>query len=162
MRKNRFSAFLATALLIWVSSTAAAESLIVRFLDVGQADAAILECGGEVMMIDGGSRLESSLVYSVLRNTRGIGHIDYMIATHPHADHVGGLSGALNACSAGRVYTSVKSYDSKAFSSFVKYTGEQGLNLTIPQVGTSFAFGDAQVQILCPRLLIDTGKGYSL
>ena len=150
MKRNWVAALLVLALLFLISNTAVAENLIVRFLDVGQADAAILECGGEVMMIDGGSRADSSLVYSILRNTLGIGHIDYMIATHPHEDHIGGLSGALNACSVGCIYTSVESYDSKAFSSFVKYAGEQGLDLTIPQVGSSFAFGDAQVQFLSP------------
>ena len=83
---------------------ASAENLLVYFLDVGQADAAILQCGDEVMMIDGGESSDSSLIYSYLTKTLGITHIDYMIATHPHADHIGGLSGALNACSVGVVY----------------------------------------------------------
>ena len=129
---------------------ASAENLLVYFLDVGQADAAILQCGDEVMMIDGGESSDSSLIYSYLTKTLGITHIDYMIATHPHADHIGGLSGALNACSVGVVYSPVRSYDSKQFSSLVKYTQKQGLDMTVPEVGDSFAFGDAQVQFLSP------------
>ena len=127
MKRNWVAALLVLALLFLISNTAVAENLIVRFLDVGQADAAILECGGEVMMIDGGGRADSSLIYSVLSNTLGIAHIDCMIATHPHEDHVGGLSAALNACSVGRIYSPVKRWDSKTFSSFVKYAQEQGL-----------------------------------
>lgn len=107
-------------------TVASAENLVVYFLDVGQADAAILQCGDEVMMIDGGESSDSSLIYSYLTKTLGITHIDYMIATHPHADHIGGLSGALNACSVGVVYSPVTSYDSKQFSSLVKYTQKQG------------------------------------
>ena len=129
---------------------ASAENLLVYFLDVGQADAAILQCGDEVMMIDGGESSDSSLIYSYLTKTLGITHIDYMIATHPHADHIGGLSGALNACSVGVVYSPVTSYDSKQFSSLVKYTQKQGRDLTVPEVGDSFAFGDAHVQFLSP------------
>ena len=129
---------------------ASAENLLVYFLDVGQADAAILQCGDEVMMIDGGESSDSSLIYSYLTKTLGITHIDYMIATHPHADHIGSLSGALNACSVGVVYSPVTSYDSKQFSSLVKYTQKQGRDLTVPEVGDSFAFGDAQVQFLSP------------
>ena len=131
-------------------TVASAENLVVYFLDVGQADAAILQCGDEVMMIDGGESSDSSLIYSYLSKTLGITHIDYMIATHPHADHIGGLSGALNACSVGVVYSPVTSYDSKQFSSLVKYTQKQGHELTVPEVGISFAFGDAQVQFLSP------------
>ena len=131
-------------------TVASAENLVVYFLDVGQADAAILQCGDEVMMIDGGESSDSSLIYSYLSKTLGITHIDYMIATHPHADHIGGLSGALNACSVGVVYSPVRSYDSKQFSSLVKYTQKQGHELTVPEVGISFAFGDAQVQFLSP------------
>ena len=129
---------------------ASAENLLVYFLDVGQADAAILQCGDEVMMIDGGESSDSSLIYSYLTKTLGITHIDYMIATHPHADHIGGLSGALNACSVGVVYSPVRSYDSKQFSSLVKYTQKQRRDLTVPEVGDSFSFGDAQVQFLSP------------
>ena len=131
-------------------TVASAENLVVYFLNVGQADAAILQCGDEVMMIDGGESSDSSLIYSYLTKTLGITHIDYMIATHPHADHIGGLSGALNACSVGVVYSPVTSYDSKQFSSLVKYTQKQGCDLTVPEVGDSFAFGDAQVQFLSP------------
>ena len=131
-------------------TVASAENLVVYFLDVGQADAAILQCGDEVMMIDGGESSDSSLIYSYLTKTLGITHIDYMIATHPHADHIGGLSGALNACSVGVVYSPVRSYDSKQFSSLVKYVQKQGHELTVPEIGDSFAFGDAQVQFLSP------------
>ena len=131
-------------------TVASAENLVVYFLDVGQADAAILQCGDEVMMIDGGESSDSSLIYSYLTKTLGITHIDYMIATHPHADHIGGLSGALNACSVGVVYSPVRSYDSKQFSSLVKYTQKQGRDLTVPEVGDIFFFGDAQVQFLSP------------
>lgn len=129
---------------------ASAENLLVYFLDVGQADAAILQCGDEVMMIDGGESSDSSLIYSYLTKTLGITHIDYMIATHPHADHIGGLSGALNACSVGVIYSPVRSNDSKQFSSLVKYVQKQGRELTVPEIGDSFAFGDAQVQFLSP------------
>lgn len=133
-------------------TVASAENLAVYFLDVGQDDAAILQCGDEVMMIDGGESSDSSLIYSYLTKTLGITHIDYMIATHPHADHIGGLSGALNACSVGVVYSPVRYYDSKQFSSLVKYVQKQGRELTVPEVGDSFAFGDAQVQFLSPMM----------
>jgi competence protein ComEC len=55
----------------------------------------------------------------VFLERENIAYIDFVICTHPHEDHVGGLSGALNAAKVGRVFCTVKSYDSKAFKSFV-------------------------------------------
>lgn len=124
--------------------------LMIHFIDVGQADAAVILCDGQVMMIDGGNAEDSSLIYSYLRNTLGISHIDYMIATHPHEDHIGGLSGALNACSVGKLYSPVDEYDSKVFNNLVKYAGKQGLTLTEPVMGERFSLGEASVQFISP------------
>lgn len=137
-------------------------NLIIHFLDVGQADAVILQCGDEVLMIDGGNSANSSFIYSYLTETLGISRIDYMIATHPHEDHIGGLSGALNACSIGCVYSPVTSYDSETFSSLLKYTQAQGLELTAPDVGDTFTFGDAQVQFLSPVRQYSSINDYSI
>ena len=65
--------------------------LVLTMIDVGQADAAVILCDSEVLMIDGGNAADSSLIYSYLTNTLGIKHIDYMIATHAHEDHIGSL-----------------------------------------------------------------------
>lgn len=73
-----------------------------------------------------------------------------MIATHPHDDHIGGLSGTLNACSVGAVFSPVTSYESDAFASFLKYAERQGLRLTLPNPGQTLALGSATVQFLSP------------
>lgn len=135
--------------------TPAAGNLTIHFIDVGQADAAVILCGGKTMMLDGGNAGDSSLIYSYLKNTLGISQIDYMIATHPHEDHIGGLSGALSACTVGTVYSPVTEYDSKAFHSLVKYTENQGKTLTVPRKGEIIRLGDAQAQIL------SSGKQYA-
>ena len=132
------------------SQTVSGDGLTVHFIDVGQADCALLECGGQTMLIDGGNAEDSSLVVSYLQG-QGVEYLDYVVCTHAHEDHVGGLSGPLNTCTVGQVFAPVTEYDSKVFSNFVKYTQQQGLGLTIPQADSTFALGQAQVTVLGPR-----------
>ena len=123
------------------------EELRVLFIDVGQADSALLTCGDESLLIDGGNVDDSSTVYTVLKKN-GVTHLDYVVCTHAHEDHVGGLSGALEACTAGTVYCPVTDYDSKAFRNFSDRVAEQNCELTVPKAGETFALGGAEVEFL--------------
>ncbi len=124
-------------------------TLEVHFIDVGQADASLIISDGESMLIDGGNPQDSSLIYTYLKN-KGIDHLDYIVNTHPHADHVGGLAGALNYASVDTVLASMTAYDSKAFNSFLKYLNEQNVSITVPKAGDTFNLGNAKVQVLGP------------
>lgn len=135
--------------------SAQSSGLTVHFLDVGQADAAVLLCDGHAMMIDGGNAADSQFVYAYLTKTLGLNQLDVMIATHPHEDHIGGLSAALNACRVGKVYSPVVTWNTKVFASLEKYAGQQGLSLTIPQKGEQFSLGEAVVTFL------SDGQGFS-
>ena len=76
--------------------------------------------------------------------------IKIMIASHPHADHVGGLAAALNACPVGVLYTPVIEYDTKTWESVLKYAEAQGTPILIPEPGEELALGNATVTILGP------------
>lgn len=119
----------------------------VHYLDVGQADATLIMCDGENMLIDGGNTEDSSLVYAYLKE-HNVEYIDYMICTHAHEDHVGGLAGALNYVQVGEVYCPVTDYDSEAFSDFVKYLGQQDKEIIVPEAGMEFEVGSADCTIL--------------
>ena len=131
------------------STVSAGSSFEVYFLDVGQADAALVRCDGHAMLIDGGNAEDSQLVYTFLKN-HDISYLDYIVCTHAHEDHVGGLAGALNYATVGTAYCPVTSYDSRAFDSFVKYLDRQGVSITVPEAGDTFSLGSAQAQIVGP------------
>ena len=121
----------------------------IHFIDVGQADAALVMCDGHYMLIDGGNAEDSDLVYAYLEQ-HGATHLDYMVASHAHEDHIGGLSGALNYATVDLAYCPVTEYNSKVFRDMVKYLGDQGKSLTVPAPGDKFSLGSAQVEILGP------------
>lgn len=128
--------------------TAESDSILeIHFLDVGQGDCALVLLEDHAMLIDGGSASASRLVYSYLKN-RSIEHLDYVIATHPDADHIGGLSGALNYAQVDRVLCSTEKGEGREFESFLKYVQKQDLSIEVPYTGQVLPFGNAQVTIL--------------
>ena len=129
----------------------------IYFIDVGQADAALVICDGKTMLIDGGNSDDSNLIYAFLKN-RGVSHLDYIVSTHAHEDHVGGLSGALNYATVSTAFSPVTSYSSKAFTNFHNNVKKQGKVLTIPYVGQRFYLGSAQCTVLAVNTSSDTNN----
>lgn len=119
----------------------------IQFIDVGQADAALISCDNHYMLIDGGNRDDSSRIYSVLQ-AAGINHLDIVVGSHAHEDHIGGLSGAFQAADADLVLSPVTEYDSKVFETFKSKAAEKGSGLTVPPTGSTYALGSATVKIL--------------
>ena len=133
----------------------------VHYIDVDQGDCSLVLCDGHAMLIDGGESSESSKVYAYLKQ-HGVSHLDYMVATHAHSDHIGGLSGALNYATVDTAFCPVTDYDSKTFDSMVKYLDKQGIGITVPSAGDEFMLGSAHVQILGPQKNYDDPNDTSI
>ena len=123
--------------------------LNVHFIDVGQADCALIECNGEFILIDGGNVADSQLVVSYLQR-QGVEELLAVVCTHAHEDHVGGLPGVLAVYPTYHVYAPTRTYSSNCFDDFAHYTDQQGLEITIPQPGDHLSFGGATMTILGP------------
>ena len=125
------------------------ETLTVHFIDVGQADCALLECGGEYMLIDGGNKEDGSLVVSYLEQ-QGVQELTTVVCTHAHEDHVGGLPSVLAVYPTAAVYAPTKTYASNVYDDFMYYVDQQGLEVTIPSPGDTFTLGTANVTVMGP------------
>lgn len=125
------------------------DGLTVHFIDVGQADCVLLECGGEYLLIDGGNREDGQLIVSYLEQ-QGVESLAAVVCTHAHEDHVGGLPSVLAVYPTKAVYAPTRTYASKIFDSFLYYTDQQRLTVTIPSPGDTLSLGEAVLTVLGP------------
>ncbi len=123
--------------------------LTIHYIDVGQADCALLSFNGQYVLIDGGNVADSSLVVSYLQQ-QGVQELEAVICTHAHEDHVGGLPGVLAVFPTEAVYAPTKTYASNCFDDFLYYTDQQDLEVTIPTPGDSFRLDAVTLTFLGP------------
>lgn len=146
MRKT--AAALLALFLALLSSLSAFAELDIRFLSIGQGDCTIVLCDGESMVIDGGPASASGFLYSYIINDLKLTHVDYVISTHPHVDHVGGLAAVLSSVPVDLVLSPVTEWDSKRFSNMLKQARKQGAPVTVPGEGDTLRLGGATVTVL--------------
>ena len=133
----------------YFSSSVPDAPFTVHFIDVGQADAALILCEGASMLIDGGNREDSDLIATYL-DKQNIDYLDYVVCSHAHEDHVGGLSGALATTRAGEVFAPETGADTKVYRNFETKVKEQGLSLQHPHPGDTRLLGSARIEFLGP------------
>lgn len=115
------------------------DTLVAHFLDVGQADANFIELpNGETMLIDAGLSGSANDIITYIQDL-GYDTIDYVIATHPHADHIGGLAKVLEAFTIGEIYMPKASTTSKTYENLLE---------TISSLGLSIHTGTSGVEVL--------------
>ena len=131
------------------SGSACEGELVVTYLDVGQADCTVLQCGEHAMMIDGGGRSTSEEVVSAVKSL-GITKFDYIVATHSHEDHIGGRGAVLDEFAAETVIFRQEENDSKIYGQFQDAVKRNGAQVIVPKPGLSLTFGDAAIRILAP------------
>lgn len=121
--------------------------LFIHFIDPEQTSSALLLCGGQAMLIDGGGTQWGSQVAGYL-SQQGITYLDYVVCTSADEPHMGGLSGPLYTCVVGQVLSPVEDAGGPVFADFRRYTEAQGLSPAVPEAGTVFPLGDAQVTVV--------------
>jgi beta-lactamase superfamily II metal-dependent hydrolase len=129
-------------------SPAVAQELIVTLLDVGQGDSILLETPqGSIILVDAG--LARSKTTSQLQSL-GVDHIDLVVATHPHADHVGGMAEVLTEIPTDRFWYSGMDHDTKTWARVLAVLDAQGLKPEAVHVGHTLDLDGVVIQVIWP------------
>lgn len=130
------------------------DELTVNFINVGQGDCIFISSGNENMLIDCGEASKSDTVVAYLNNL-GVERIDYVVATHPHSDHMGGMSDIIRTYDIGEVIMPhLDDSDiptTRYFENFLEACSEKGLYITEAQLGRTISLGDAEAEIIAPN-----------
>ena len=111
----------------------------VRFLDVDQGDSIFIQApNGKTMLIDGGTKAAGEKVVAYLQSLK-VSKIDYVVATHPDADHIGGLIDVVNTFTVGEFIDSGKVHTSATYEQLVSVVASKGIKYTEPKAGDLIA-----------------------
>lgn len=125
------------------------DGLYVHYIDVGQGDSELICCGGEYMLIDAGEPSASDTVVDYL-NDHGIERLEYVVCSHGHADHCGGLDAVVENFEVGTVLTSPYPGDTSSYEIFSDAVEANGLAMTVPELGESYSLGEAKFEFVGP------------
>lgn len=123
------------------------ENLKIYFIDVGQADSILVIDKDKTMLIDAGTNNEGKNVVQFIKE-KGISKIDYLIGTHPHEDHIGGLDDVINALDVGSIYMPKVQTNTKTFEDVLDSISNKGLKITTPNINDKFILDTAECQIM--------------
>ncbi len=141
-----------------ITEPSSSVGMTVWFLNVGQGDCTLLESGGEYMLVDAGERDYSEQIVNFLRE-RGVERLSYVVATHPHSDHIGGMKTIINTFGTDTFITRETDSDTFTWTKLLKAVRDKGCCYLDAKVGSSYALGDARFTILAP--LKDGYEGYN-
>lgn len=123
----------------------------VHFIDIGQGDATFIEIMGQTMLIDAGEKEHAEKIIEYLRSY-DVDRLDYVIATHPHEDHIGGMGDVLEAFEVRSFYMPDKHLVTKSFQHMMSEVERQGLEPIYIKGGMNLEFSkDIRMEFLSPN-----------
>ena len=118
-----------------------------HFIDTGNSDAILIKNNNKFALIDGGDNDDEERVVSYLKD-QGVKELEYIFATHPHADHIGGLDAVVNDIPVKNVYVSNGDSDSKTYSDFIYAMANKGLSPSVPLLNSEFKLGSGKFKVI--------------
>lgn len=121
--------------------------LKVSFLDVGQADSILINANNKYMLIDAGNNEDGEKLVTYLKSL-GIEKFDYVVGTHAHEDHIGGMDNIIDSFEIGTFYMPDVITTTKTFEDVLDSLEKKNLNFDTPQIGSTFDLGKSKIETI--------------
>lgn len=125
-------------------------ALEVHFIDVGQGDSILIKSNNEAMLIDGGKRSSKDVVLEYIQNER-IENLKYIVATHPHEDHIGGLQNVIENIPVENILMPKVTANTKVFENLLDIISDKGLKITLAKSGDNYELDGSKLIIIAPN-----------
>jgi competence protein ComEC len=133
-----------------VDAAAKYHKMTVHYIDVGESDCVLIQSDGKSMLIDAGETGDGDDIIDYLKDQK-VEKLDYIICTHPHEDHIGGMSEVIEEFAIGKVLMPNKTHTTKTFENLLDTISDKKLKITKPVVGNEYSIGNAKFAILAPN-----------
>ena len=125
-------------------------NVTIKFIDVGQGEAILIALPEKTMLIDAGPTGSAPKIAQVLQEL-GRNKIDYLVATHPDEDHIGGMADVISSTQIGTIYAPNKTNNTATYRKFLTAIQNNNLQITLAEAGTIIDQTDAyKLEILWP------------
>lgn len=122
-------------------------NLQVYFINVGQADCILIQNENKNMLIDAGNNEDGKKLVKYFKQL-GINDFQYVIGTHPHEDHIGGLDDIINEFNIEELFLPNAYTTTSTFEDVLIAMENKNLEFTVPKIGYSFTLGKAKIKVL--------------
>ena len=129
----------------------ASTNITIKFIDVGQGEAILIALPEKTMLIDAGPTGSAPKIAQVLQEL-GRNKIDYLVATHPDEDHIGGMADVISSTQIGTIYAPNKTNNTATYRKFLTAIQNNNLQITLAEAGTIIdQTDDYKLEILWPK-----------
>lgn len=126
------------------------DDLEVHFIDVGQGDSILIKSNDTAMVIDGGENYMGERVVSYLKSL-GIKKLDYLVGTHPHSDHIGGLDTIIYEIPVDTIIMPEIHHSTKTYADVIKAIEDVNGYISYPETGDTYPFNSGYFTIVAPN-----------
>ena len=130
-----------------ISNVVGSKEAELHFINTGNSDSILIIQDKKAALIDAGDNDDEQRVVSYIKK-QGITELEYVFATHPHADHIGGLDAVVDNIKINNMFVSNGNPDTDTYRDFITSMSNKGVNPSVPLLNSEFKLGTSTFKVL--------------